>query len=156
MRRIVLPLTLLVFAACAEELSPPRIEIDISPVNLGIHQIDPDAEHYHFDLQLINKGEQKLIIESVTYRGDQNCSFTFEGPDKMEMGKNESSFIRGWYVPTIEGEDQIEMLVVSNSDKYDNLIVPICGKAVPLGTEDPGALPVCVLPPADQPDCEAP
>jgi hypothetical protein len=153
MRRVALALVFATLVGCDDELEPPKIDIDISPVNVGIHSTSPDAGTYHFDLQLINIGEETLVIQSVDYRGDQNCAFTFDGPDLLEMGENESSFVRGWYDPVVEGEDQIAMDVVSNAVNYPTMVVPICGKAVPPGTEDAG-MPVCQVPPADQPDCE--
>jgi len=155
MRRAVLSFLFVACAGCEAQLEPPEIGIDISPVNLGIHSIAADAGLYHFDLQLTNNGEETLVLESVSYRGDQNCSFTFEGPDTMELSENESSFVRGWYEPTISGEDQIAMEVLSNASNFPKLVVPICGKAVPPGTEDAG-MPVCQVPPQEQPDCPAP
>ena len=155
MKRVVLALLIVICAGCDDELDPPEIWIDISPVNLGIHTTAADAGAYHFDLQLINRGEEQLIIQSVDYRGDQNCAFTFEGPDMFEMGENESSFIRGWYEPVVAGDDQIAMDVISNAHNYPTLVVPICGRAVPPGTED-ATMPECQVPPADQPDCEDP
>jgi len=148
-------LLLVACVGCGDEMEPPKIEIDVSPVNLGIHSTSPDAGPYHFDLQLYNRGEETLVLESVDYRGDQNCAFTFEGPDVWEMGENQSSFVRGWYEPVLEGEDQIAMEVISNAVNYPTLVVSICGLAVPPGTED-AEMPVCKVPPSDQPDCENP
>jgi hypothetical protein len=153
MRRIVAAFALLACAGCEDELTGPEIFIDISPVNLGVHAVAPDAGAYDFDLQLTNRGDRKLVLSSVDYRGDQNCAFTFQGPDLWEMGKDESAFIRGFYEPAIAGEDQIAMEVVSNADNFPNLIVPICALAVPAGTQDAGP-PVCEVPLASQPDCE--
>jgi hypothetical protein len=155
MKRVIVALLFLVCAGCEDELKPASIWIDVSPVNLGVHSTAEDAGPYHFDLQLINIGEEKLVLESVEYRGDQNCAFTFEGPDVWEMNANQSSFVRGWYEPTVPAEDQIAMTVMSNADNYPELIVPICGLAVPPETED--AVPIeCQVPPDDQPNCESP
>ena len=156
MRPIALVLVLVALSGCDEGLKPPKIWIDLSPVNLGIHEIDPDAGPYDFNLMLSNRGEEKLVIQSVVYRGDQNCSLTFEGPDLWELGEEEAAFIQGHYLPTVPGEDQVAMTVYSNSKSNAELVVPICGKAVPAGTEDPGEQPVCQVPPVDQPDCENP
>lgn len=156
MRPIVVMLALVALIGCDDELSQPEIWIDLSPVNLGIHEIDPDAGPFDFNLQLSNRGEKKLVIESVVYRGDQNCSLTFDGPDLWELGEEESAFIQGHYLPTVAAVDQVAMTVYSNSQQNAELVVPICGKAVPAGTEDPGDDPVCQVPPADQPDCENP
>jgi hypothetical protein len=155
MKRIASLLALLLCIGCVEELSPPEIMIDISPVNVGIREISPDTDLYHFDLQLYNLGDKELRIDSVDYRGDQFCSFTFEGPDVWEMGKNESAFIRGWYDPVAPGEDHISMEIVSNADNYPLFVVPICGKAVPAGTTE-AEFPVCQIPPAEPANCEDP
>jgi hypothetical protein len=162
MRRVVLSLLFVACVGCEEELAPPEIGMDIPMTeageyvaNLGIHVVDSDAGPYEFNLQLVNKGEEKLVIESVSYRGDQNCSLALEGPDVMEMGENESAFLHGSYDPTILGEDQIAMEVVSNASNYPRLVVPICGKAVLPGTEDAG-MPECQVPPQEQPDCPVP
>jgi hypothetical protein len=155
MRRVALAFLFVVCAGCEEEPTPPEIGIDVSPVNLGIHSTEADGGPYQFDLQLTNNGEENLVLESVTYRGDQYCSFTFEGPDVWEMSESESAFIRGWYDPTNPGEDQIAMEVVSNASNFPTLVVPICGKAVPPGTADAGVL-ECEVPPTGQADCEEP
>ena len=150
MRAATLSLVLLI-AGC--ETTPPEISIDISPVNCGIRSTDPDLDPYEFNLQLINLGEQTLVIEDVVYRGDQNCSFNFEGPDVTELGFEETAFIRGFWAPTVEGEDQIAMEEVSsNAENHPLLVVPICGLGVAPGTED--AEPIeCQVPPEDQREC---
>jgi len=145
-------LSMLVVACAACTATPPQISVDVSPVNVGVRSIDPDLDPRHFDLQFTNRGEQTLIIESVTWRGDQNCAFDFEGPDVSELGEDDAAFLRGFYKPTVVGEDQIAMEVVSNSEEHATLIVPICGKGVEPGTVD-AEPPVCQVPPDDQPDC---
>jgi len=149
--RMGVALILLACVGCTG--TPPQISIDVSPVNVGIRSIDPELEPRHFDLQFTNRGEQTLIIESVTWRGDQNCAFDFEGPDVTELGEDDAAFVRGYYKPTVAAEDQIAMEVVSNSEEHSTLIVPICGKGVEPGTTD-AEPPVCQVPPGDQPDCE--
>ena len=134
--------------------SPPEIGIDISPVNVGIRSTDPDLPPLHFDLQLYNRGEEVLVISSLEVRGDENCAFAFEGPDRSELGYGESAFIRGWYQPMVAAEDHIALYITSNSHVDPVLVVPVCGKGVPPGTEE-ATDPVCVVPAADQPDCEA-
>ena len=155
MRRFALALLFVACAACEEEPTPPTIGIDVSPVNLGVHLVDLDAGPYTFNLQLYNSGEEKLVIDSVVYRGDTNCAFSFEGPDLLEMGENEASFVRGYYDPTIPAVDQIAMEVASNASNFPMLIVPICARAVPDGVADAGA-PECEVPPLGQADCEEP
>lgn len=138
---------------CQEALTPAEISIDISPVYVGIRSTSPDTGPVQFDLQLINRGEEVLEIESMEVRGDQRCSFRFDGPDRMVLGENEASFIRGWYQPTVPGDDQIALEIVSNSHIDSPLIVPVCGRGVAPGTTDAGAPPSCNVPPPDQADC---
>jgi hypothetical protein len=154
MTRIVLAIAMLLCCGCGEELAAPEIEPDVSPMNLGIHVIDPEAPVYQFNLQLTNIGEQKLVIDSVSYRGDQNCSFTFEGPDIFHLKANESAFVRGWYEPTIPAEDQIALIVISNAKTHGELVIPVCALAVTPETTD-AEVPVCQVPPETQPDCAA-
>jgi hypothetical protein len=148
--KVAVSMLLLACAGCTS--TPPQISIDVSPVNVGIRSIDPDLEPRHFDLQFTNRGEQTLIIESVTWRADENCAFDFEGPDVAELGEDDAAFVRGQYQPTVAAEDQIAMEVVSNSEEYSTLIVPICGLGVEPGTVDAEPV-VCQVPPDDQPDC---
>lgn len=144
---------LLVAAGCEEgEILPPTIMVDVSPVNVGVRWVAEDVNPIHFDLQLYNTGDETLILESVDYRGDTNCAFTFEGPDTLELIGQESAFIRGWYNPTVVDNDRIAMEVLSNADNYPEMVVPICGRGVPEGTTF--ARPAfCDIPPEDQPDC---
>ncbi|MBW2256180.1 MAG: hypothetical protein JRI25_16510 [Deltaproteobacteria bacterium] len=130
-------LSMLVVACAACTATPPQISVDVSPVNVGVRSIDPDLDPRHFDLQFTNRGEQ---------------TFDFEGPDVSELGEDDAAFMRGFYKPTVVGEDQIAMEVVSNSEAYPTLVVPICGKGVAPGTVD-AEPPVCQVPPDDQPDC---
>jgi len=148
--RVILA-TLPLVVACTS--TPPEIMIDISPVNVGIRSIDPELDPLHFDLQLTNRGDKTLSIESVTFRGDTNCAFTFDGPDYFDLGYEDTAFIRGWYQPTVAGEDQLAMEVVSNAENYPTLVVPICGKGVEPGTTDVEPA-TCEVPPEDQADCE--
>ncbi len=154
MKTILISVALLglLVVGCDEGAGPPEIAIDVSPVDVGPRSVDPDVSPLHFDLQLYNGGGDVLAISSVTYRGDVNCAFTFEGPDRTELGPEESAFIRGWYKPEVVDLDHIAMEVVSNADNFPLLVVPICGKGV-----EPGTLIVrpyeCVVPEPDQPDC---
>ncbi|MCP4606107.1 MAG: hypothetical protein GY847_37280 [Proteobacteria bacterium] len=140
--------------ACTENtLSPPEIYLDINILNLDLRSINPDLDPYEFHLQIYNVGDEVLKIDSVKLRGDQYCALTFEGPDRMELKKNEASFIRFWYKPQVAADDQIALTIVSNAENYPTLIVPICGRGVLPETEDPGQKPVCNIPPSDQLDC---
>ena len=143
------------FCGCTEELDPPEIWIDISPVNVGARSIDLAVEPRRFDLQLTNRGEEVLVIDSIAIKGDQNCAFEFIGPDINELAQDERAFIRGWYGPTIAADDQIALEINSNCVVFPTLVVPVCGRGVPPGTEDAGPPLVCNVPPPDQPDCPA-
>ena len=144
---------LFVAMACDESLTPPEISVDISPVYVGTYVARPDAGTIDFDLQLINRGEGVLTLETTVEKGDQNCDFEFMGPDQIELGHNESSFIRGWYYPRVVGEEHISLSVQSNSSVYPQLVIPICARGVPPGTQDAGPPPECHVPPDNQPDC---
>ncbi len=156
MNRMVIIVFLVLIAACQETLDPPEIGIEISPINVGIHVVDPASSPYHFDFQFTNRGQEILKIDSVVIRGDQNCAFTFQGPDQLEISEVEQSFMRGWYQPQIAAEDQIALEVTSNSHVHPTLIVPVCGRGVPPGTVDGGAPLECQVPPPTQPDCPTP
>lgn len=152
MRRLILLLGLLPLLACEEGNIPAEIWIDISPVNVGVRSTSPDAGSLHFDLQITNRGDEILAIERLESSGDQNCHFTFDGPDKSDLGKEESAFIRGWYQPVIPAGDQIALLVYSNADNVNPLVVPICGRGINEG--DPfRKAPLCIVPPEEQEDC---
>ncbi|MDJ0764028.1 MAG: hypothetical protein QNJ97_13685 [Myxococcota bacterium] len=154
MKKYVVLFALLIMAACEEDaLSPPEIWIDLSPVNLDVRVVDPELGPRTFDLQLTNRGEETLKIESMVVRGDQNCAFSFDGPDTLVMGENGSAFIRGYYNPIVTGEDQIALEVNSNAHNFATLVVPVCGKAVPLGTTEPIDPPICQVPPPGQSNC---
>ena len=140
-------------AACEEEsLSPPEISIDLSPVPVGTHYTD--ANPYVFNLMIQNRGDQTLVISSVVARGDQNCAFTWMGPDKTELEYDESTFVQGTYDPSMAGEDQVALEIRSNAENYALMEVPVCGKAVAPG-DDKGEDITCQLPPSDQEDCPA-
>lgn len=140
-------------AACTEELRDPEIWIDISPVYVGMRSIDPQVGPVHFDLQLTNRGDKELRINRYEVHGDQHCAFTFQGPDRQALQREESAFIRGWYQPLVAADDRIALSIYSNDLTHNPLIVPVCGRGVPPGTTDGGTPPACVVPPATQPDC---
>lgn len=131
---------------------PAEIGIDLSPVYVGIRSTNAELDPYQWDMQIYNRGEELLEIEDVTFRGDQNCAFDFEGPDLWTLGQEEAAFVRGYYKPTVAAEDHIAMEITSNAENYPVFVVPICGLAVEPGTEDAEDI-VCEVPPADQPDC---
>jgi len=143
---------LLACLGCEEEISPPEISIELSPIRVPDFELFADAGPHHFDYQLLNRGDEVLKIESVVFRGDQYCSFEFQGPDRMEVTQSEPAFIRGWYRPQGQTEDQIAMEVMSNSHIHNPLVVPICGRGVQPDA-DAGADFECQVPPAGQPDC---
>lgn len=154
MKKITAVCALLICFGCDEDLSPPEISIEISPIRVPDFELFPDAGPHHFDYQLLNRGDQVLKIDSVAFRGDQYCSFEFQGPDRMEVTQSEPAFIRGWYRPQGETEDKIAMEVLSNSHIHNPLIVPICGRGVHPGA-DAGVGFECKVPPANQPDCSS-
>jgi hypothetical protein len=141
-------------AACGgqEETGPAQITVDWSPVTLGVHGL-PQKEEFHFDMQFTNIGGELLTLESVTVKGDSRCAFTFEGPDITEIAATESAFIRGFYAPTSEGEDQIAIEVVSNAKDYPDFVVSICGAAVPSAGLDGAEEPVCQGPAESAANC---
>jgi hypothetical protein len=155
MRRAVLSLLFVACAGCEAELEPPEILPDINPVYIPSLTSDPTAEPYTFDLQLTNNGEETLVIESVTYRGDQNCAFTMETEDPAlwEIDQNGSTFVRWYYDRTFPHQDQIEMDVVSNASNYPTLQIAICGEVFSPTEPTDAGVETCLLPPADQPDC---
>jgi hypothetical protein len=146
----------LLAATCDEELAPPQIGLDVSPVICQYWPTGPDQGPYVFNIQLYNRGEATLVIDKIVVKGDQYCSFEFEGPDTKEMSEDESAYIRGYYHPALGYDiqiDQISLEVHSNSEEHGVLIIPVCGKGIPPGTEDPGPPISCNVPPSSQPDC---
>ena len=150
-----------------ESQDPPQITVDLSPVWAGVRSIDPDADAKQFNLHIRNEGGQTLEITSTKLKGDQNCAFSKEGPDKTELGENGSAFIRIGYKPTVRAEDSVSLIINSNSEKYKKFIIPICGIGVlpeelPDETDtetdtesaDDSYDRTCDAPPDDQPDCE--
>ncbi len=142
---------LLLAAGCAEE-APPKIAVSLAPVNLGVHVVAPDMGAYSFNLQVINMGEETLVIDSTKIVGDTNCAFTFEGPDVDELELDQSAFLLIHYDPVVAGEDQTAIEIVSNAKNAKTLEVPMCATAVNEGDPAP-PVPECEIPPADQADC---
>jgi hypothetical protein len=150
---VVLIIALFLCGACEEEASPPELWIDIAPpIWAGNRSIDPEISPRDFNLQLTNRGDEVLVIDSVVKRGDRNCAFVFEGPDVSELMHNESAFIRVLYKPLVAEKDQVAMEISSNSHINPLLVLPICGQGVVPGSEDPGEFD-CTDPPANQADC---
>jgi hypothetical protein len=144
---------LLLCGACDEESSPAELWIDIEPpIWAGNRSIDPDISPRDFNLQLTNRGDEVLTIDSVIKRGDSNCAFVFDGPDITKLMHNESAFIRVLYKPLVAEKDQVAMEISSNSHVNPLLVLPICGQGVVPGSDDPDEFD-CVDPPASQPDC---
>jgi hypothetical protein len=152
---------------CGDDtLTPPQITVDLNGVWLGERSIAEDAPEREVNLLIQNKGEEKLVIESAVLKGDQHCAFTIEGPDKKKMGENDSAFIRIIYKPSVRADDNVGLIIKSNSEKKSKLVIPICGKGVlpdeivitegdtDSEAEDLGEDRICEEPPADQPDCE--
>jgi hypothetical protein len=172
-RMLLVASLLLVHCNGEETLSPPKITIDLSPVWVGERSVAEEAPGKEFNLLVQNEGEEKLIISSAKLKGDQNCAFTKEGPDKKELGGNDSAFIRLVYKPTVRGEDNVKLIIQSNSEEFPRLVVPICGRGllpeeitVDTDTEDTDNEDtdnaenndedhICNAPPDDQPDCES-
>ena len=155
MKRMLIALVVLGLsgAACEEEIAPPEIYLEVSPVNCGPRSTAADLSAYDFDIMLYNVGEETLLISEVVERGDSNCAFEFEGPDLLKLGENQATFIRGRYKPTVEGDDQIALEISSNSQVHDPLIIPVCGRGIAPGKEDDGPPLQCNVPPQDQPGC---
>jgi hypothetical protein len=144
---------LLVYGGCEEESSPAELWIDIAPpIWAGNRSIDPEISPLDFNLQLTNRGDDVLVIDSVIKRGDHNCAFVFEGPDVSELMHNESAFIHVLYKPLVAEQDMVAMEISSNSHINPLLVLPICGQGVVPGSEDPGVFD-CAEPPASQADC---
>ena len=133
-------------------MSPPEITIDVSPVSLGERSIASDAEALRFDLQLLNLGDEELVINEVRLRGDGGCAFTLSDPDQWSLYRGESSFVRGWYQPTTAGEDHVALEVESNAANFPLLVVPVCGRGVAEVGEQ-GAPVECLVPEETAADC---
>lgn len=167
MKKVSLLLSLLgFFVACNsdEKTAPPEIDIDVSPVWVGVRSIAEEAQEKQFDLQIRNIGEQTLKIGKIVIKGDQHCAFRWMGPDEKELGPDGSAFIRMWYKPTVRADDSISLEISSNAVNFDPLVVPICGRGalqeeidqmadVDGGVADEEA-PSCSAPPSDQPNCD--
>jgi hypothetical protein len=143
-------------AACSgqEEAGPAQITVDWSPVTLGVVGL-PMEEEFHFDMQFTNIGGELLTLESVSVKGDSRCAFSFDGPDITEIATTESAFIRGYYAPPSEGEDQIAIEVVSNAKDYPEFVVSICAAAVPSDSVDSTEEPVCQGPAPSASNCSS-
>jgi len=143
-----------VLAACTgeEESGPPQITVDWSPVTLGVVGL-PQKDSFHFDMQFTNIGGELLTVESVSVKGDYRCAFSFEGPDETEIPTTESMFVRGYYEPPSEGEDQISIEVRSNAKDYPDFVVSICGAGVPMDGVKTAAEPVCQGPDPSAANC---
>lgn len=158
MKQIIIALStlsLIAMAACSDgdsESTPPSIHVDVNVMNLAVRTTNPDLEPLHFDLQIYNRGDEVLVIENVRDHGDDNDAFTISGPDITELQKNESAFIRGWYSPSVVGDDTINLEIRSNDPCRTLLTVPVCGRAVAPGTTDVIEPPSCEAP-ADPSDC---
>ena len=139
-------------SGCAGELAPPEIWIDYSPINLGVVGIDEIGDAVEFHIQLTNRGDELLIIDDVSIRGDSRCSMTVNGPDLTELPNEESAFIQLTYSPPEVGDDHLALEVASNADNYSVLIVPICSRVVETVSDSDESI-SCIEPPADQADC---
>jgi hypothetical protein len=179
MKRSFLLTAAILIVHCSENttLTPPQITVDLSPVRVGGWTIEEEADPKVFDLHIRNIGEETLKITSAKIRHDQNCAFSWEGPDKKELGENQSAFVRITYKPKVRGEDKVTLVVNSNSEKHPKFIIPICARGLhpselpePEDTEgdtggdsegagganadtDSGEVAMCEAPPDDQPDC---
>jgi hypothetical protein len=139
---------------CEEDPDPPEIWSDIPVVYVGARSIAPEIGAFEFNIRLGNAGDEMLIIESLTVKGDQNCSFVFEGPSNLKIGPTTASYVKGEYKPTVAGEDHVAIIITSNSVKNGVATIPVCGIGVNPGAEEPDAI-SCNVPPPDQPDCAA-
>ena len=166
--------SLLLVSHCGDEtLEPPQIAVELTVIQLGERSIAEDAPPREFDLLILNKGEDDLVISSAVLKGDQNCAFEMEGPDKNELGEDGSAFIKITYKPTVRAPDNVNLIIKSNSEKKGTLKIPICGEGkyaeeiapedtdsssdteeVADETTDEDDVDICDYAPADQPDCE--
>lgn len=165
--------SLLLVTHCGDEtLEAPQIAVDLTVVQLGDRSIAEDAPPKEFNLLIQNKGEDDLIISSAVLKGDQNCAFELEGPDKKTLGEDGSAFIRITYKPTVRAVDNVNLIIKSNSEEKGTLKIPICGEGkLPeeIVSEDTDSssdteeetedvtdddLDICDYAPDDQPDCE--
>ena len=167
MKKALWSVVFLLLVGCGERddaSDPPQISVDVSPVWVGVRSIAEEATPKTFDLQIRNIGEQTLEISDVSVRADQHCAFTWEGPDITSVKAHDAAFIRMEYEPTVRGDDAIALTIESNSDTYETLIIPICGRGAlqeeidRMNEADGGTTddeePICDVPPEDQDDCE--
>ncbi len=142
----------LLTTGCADN-KPPKIGIDLSPIWLGIHEVDSQTPGFTWNLIISNIGGGTLELDPVGWRADQSCSFTFEGPDRGELEAGDSAFVQGIYDPAAPGYEQIVLEFPSNATNFDLLEVPVCAQAINPGDPDPVVPELCEPPPTDQPDC---
>ena len=129
---------LLMLLACAEpQAEGPRLSLDIDPVPLGVHLIEPVGSPYHFDLQITNLGDEPLDLQPASIRGDARCHLEITGPDLEQVVPGESAFLRGWYEPLRAGEDQMALRLPSSDPTQPDLEVAVCALAISEAVEAP-------------------
>ena len=140
----------LVSVACGS--ASPEIWLDLSPVDLGVH--DPGGDIHPFSLQVGNRGGGDLTLERVALYHDERCTMEVEGPDAWELSEGHEALFRGEYTPPAEPGVDVAVLVIDSDDpELARLLVPICAAVDDPDAEEPLDPGDCVLPEEDIPDC---
>lgn len=153
MIRFLFLLVFLLGTSCEEEqFSPAEINFDLQPLYAWT-RISNDKP-YAFDIQIFNSGDEQLVLElPIEVVGDSRCSFSFSGPTKTKLGRNESAFVRGFYQPEKTGEDHILLRFKSNSETFPVFDFYVCGLGIKGDDPEPTQNLECKKPEPNQSDC---
>lgn len=103
------------------------------------YKVNPGAspEPNTFTLTNCSTGREKLTITKVEVAGDSRCMYTFSQATDVQpvvAGPGEQISVRALYKPTALGEDHAAFRIYTNAKNLPVLVLPMCGKGIPLSS----------------------
>ena len=113
--------------AADDDPCKPLVQPATSPLILC-----PDSPAVSANLLLQNPGCGPLEISTLEFQGDDRDAFTSPElrPAADATAAGGSATVAFSYRPPDDGEDHVLLVISSNADNFEELLVPVCGRGL--------------------------